>query len=91
MLLRTLDALSKNDRDIKGLSTITAVGATARAAAISTTFTRSKGSGSGKGDLPIDDASFGVERLSVRSGQSVVNAHDGSGMPPFDGDRCPCL
>ena len=91
MLLRTLDALSKNDRDIKGLSTITAVGATARAAAISTTFTRSKGSGSGKGDLPIADASSSVEWLFVRSRQPVANADDGSGMPPLEGYCCPCL
>ena len=90
MLLCALDAYSKNDRYIKGFSSIATVSATARAAAISTTFARSEGSRSGKGDLAIADASF-VGWLFARSRQPVANADYGSRMPPFDGDRCPCL
>jgi hypothetical protein len=91
MLLRSLDAFGKNDRYVKEFSIIAAVGGTAPAAAISTAFACSKGSGSGEGDLPIDDASFIVGWLSVRSGQSVANADNGSGMPSYDGVGCACL
>ena len=91
MFLRALDAFGKSHRNIEGLSIIVSAGATAGAAAISPTFGGPKGSGSSEGDLSIAGASFRVDWLFARTCQLLADADDGSGMPPFDGDRCPCL
>src|ERR1700720_3624298 len=91
MFLRYLDAFCKNHSYVKELSTIAIIGTTVAAAAISAAFARSKGSGSARGDVSTAHASLSGAWLSVRSGQSVAHADDGSGMPSCDGIHCPCL